>query len=140
MFVTRASRHDRVDLAEFYASQGWETDDLAKGAAYIARDGRIVGSVRLLEVAPQTVIVEDVVVASDRREEGIGRRLMQTAMNSRGGRLYLCCHPEYLGFYGHFGFTEVPFEELPEPVAEYFRSTGDYPTEPGHIHHFLTAR
>ncbi len=140
MFITRATRHDRADLAEFLAAHDFGDADLTEGTAFVARDGGIVGCARLIEVAPQTVVVEDVVVRTDRRDEGIGRRLMQAAMNSRGGTLFLCCHPEGLGFYSHFGFTEVAIEDCPDAVVDHWRKTGDYPTEPGHVHHYLKAR
>ncbi len=141
MFITRATRHDQGDREAFFESDGWG-DPPKKGTAFIARDGRIVGNLTLIEVAPQTVIVEDVLVAETHRKKGIGRQLMHAAMNSRGGKLYLCCHPERLQFYGHFGFTEVPFDELPEPVKEFFIDDGAAPHQiaEGHVHHFLTAR
>lgn len=142
MFITRATRHDKSDLEEFFAAEQWDDPVLDQGVGFIARDGAIVGNVRLIEVEPQTVIVEDVLVKSDRRGQGIGADLMRAAMNSRGGTLYLCCHPERLRFYGDLGFSEMAFEELPEPVRTYFQEHGDSPDKlpADHIHHFLTAR
>lgn len=143
MFITRATRHDQADRIEFFKANEWDhhTGSL-KEVAYIARDGGIVGNVSLLEVDPQTLIIEDVVVAQDRRGEGIGRRLMQAAMNSRGGKLYLCTHPEEKSFYEKLGFTEVPFDELPERIRQLVIEDDAAPhqLESGHIHHFLTAR
>lgn len=139
MFITRATRHDRADLDDFYARNEWEPVPAA-GTSFLARDGGVVGAARLIEVAPQALVVEDAVVDRPRRREGIGTSVMRAAMNSRGGTLYLSCHPDALEFYGRLGFAEVDFESLPQPVAEYFRSTGDYPTKPGHVHHFMKAR
>lgn len=142
MFITRATRHDKSDLEDFFLSQEWADPVLDKGTAYIARDGAIVGNVRLIEVAPQTVIVEDVVVRSDKRGQGLGTRLMQAAMAGKGGTLYLCCHPERLRFYRDLGFSVVEFESQPEDVRAYFQQHGDAPPElpPGHVHHFMKAR
>lgn len=142
MFITRATRHDAADLEEFFEAEEWDDPVLDKGVAFIARDGAIVGNVRLIEVEPQTVVVEDVLVKSDRRGDGLGANLMQAAMNGRGGTLYLCCHPERLRFYGDLGFGEMPFDELPESVQAYFREHGDSPDKvpPDHIHHFMKAR
>lgn len=143
MFITRATRHDQADRIEFFESHGW---DYHKGhlkeIAFIARDGGIVGNVTLLEVDPQTLIVEDVVVEESRRGEGIGRQLMQAAMNSRGGKLYLCCHPETLGFYERFGFTEMPFDQLPDEIKKLMEADEAAPHQipEDHVHHFLTAR
>lgn len=142
MFVTRATRHDKADLEDFFANEKWDDPILDKGVAFIARDGGIVGNVRLIEVEPQTVVVEDVLVKEDRRGGGIGAQLMRAAMISRGGTLYLCCHPERMRFYNDLGFTETPFDDLPESVQAYFREHGDSPDKlpPDHIHHFLKAR
>ncbi len=142
MFITRATRHDRSDLEEFFAAQQWDDPVLDRGAAYIARDGAIVGNVRLIEIEPQTVIVDDVLVKDDRRGAGIGAQLIKAAMNSRGGTLYLCCHPERLRFYRDLGFGEVSFEELPGSIQAYFTERGDAPSElpPDHVHHFMKAR
>lgn len=143
MFITRATRHDQADRLQFFAEHEWDHHSgTLKEIPFIARDGGIVGNVSLLEVDPQTLIVEDVVVHKDRRGEGIGRGLMQAAMNSRGGTLYLCCHPETVGFYAKFGFTEKPFDELPERIQELMIEDEAAPHQlaEGHVHHFLTAR
>lgn len=142
MFITRATRHDKADLEEFFKSEDWDDPVLDRGIAYIARDGAVVGNVRLIEVAPETVIVEDVLVKEDRRGQGLGERLMKAAMAGKGGTLYLCCHPERLRFYTDLGFTELPFDDQPEDVRAYFQQHGDAPPElpPGHVHHFMKAR
>jgi N-acetylglutamate synthase-like GNAT family acetyltransferase len=142
MFITRATRHDKADLEEFFKAEEWGDPVLDQGVAFIARDGAIVGNVRLIEIDPQTLIVEDVLVKSDRRGAGIGANVMQAAMNSRGGTLYLCCHPERIRFYTDLGFSEMPFEELPDPIKAYFEEHGDSPDKlpPDHIHHFMKAR
>ena len=127
-------------MAELLRASEWRELDLDRGTYFIARDGTVAGLVQMVDVAPQTIVVAGVIVDSARRGEGIGRQLMQASMNAKGGTLYLCCHPERLDFYDHFGFTDVPFESLPEPVAEYFREVGDYPAPPGHEHHYLKAR
>lgn len=141
MFITRASRHDKADIKEFLASEGgWEKVNVDRGTALIAREGAIVGHARLIEVAPQMVVVEEVLVKGDRRGQGLGRRLMEAAMNNKGGKLFLCAHPEHVAFYEKFGFSSVPFDELPAEVQQHHREEGDYPPEEGHEHVFMTAR
>lgn len=140
MLVTRATRHDKSDILELLATNGWEDSPIDKGKIWIARDGKIAGMVRLVEVAPQTVVVDDMLVREDRRGEGIGRRVLEAAMMGMGGSLYLCCHPEYLGFYAKFGFVEVVPDALLQPVADYFAEVGDLPPPEGHVHHFMSAR
>ena len=143
MFITRATRHDEVDVRELLKTNDWEDDlDLKEGTTFMARDGGVVGCVRLIEVAPQVVVIDNVLVHPDRRGAGIGAELLRAAMNSRGGKLYLCCHEERIPFYERLGFTVLPggFDDAPAPVQEYWRKVDDYPTEPGHEHFFLSAR
>jgi N-acetylglutamate synthase-like GNAT family acetyltransferase len=140
MFITRATRHDKEDLIEFLKQGDWQDAPVEAGTAFIARDGGIVGSVRLVETAPQTVIIEEMLVHEDRRGEGIGRQVLQAAMNSRGGKLFLCCHDDVIAFYEKLGFSLIEFEDQPHEVQDYFKAHGDYPTDPGHVHYFMTAR
>lgn len=143
MFITRATRHDKDDLRALLATRDWAEDtNLDEGTAFIARDGGVIGCVRLIEVEPQAVVVDSVLVQEDRRGNGIGTRLMQAAMNSRGGKLFLCCHDDRIAFYERLGFALLAggFEDAPDSVQSYWRRCGDYPTEPGHEHFFLTAR
>ena len=140
MFITRATRHDRDDIQELLSAQGWTDSDLTEGVTYFARDGGVIGCVRLIEVEPQAVVVDDVLVAEPRRGQGIGRDLMKAAMNALGGKLYLCCHDEHIAFYESFGFSLLDKATLPEKVRAYFDRTGDLDPGPDHVHHFMTAR
>ncbi len=140
MFITRATRHDMADVEELLKAHGWEDSDPREGTTFIARDGKVAGCVRLVEVAPHTLVVDDVLVREDRRGEGIGAQLMRAAMNSRGGTLYLCCHADKIDFYKQFGFNEVAPDALLEPVSNYFDKTGDLHPPEGHEHFFMAAR
>ncbi len=140
MFISRASRHDRDDVKELLEAHGWKTDHLTEGTTLIAREGAVTGCIRLVEVEPQKVVLDDFLVQKDRRGQGLGRQLMQAAMNNRGGTLYLCCHDDVIAFYEKFGFEPMPYEELPASVRDYFERVGDYPTSDDHEHFFLKAR
>jgi predicted N-acetyltransferase YhbS len=143
MFITRATRHDKDDIRALLATREWAEDtNLDEGTAFIARDGTVIGCVRLIEVEPQTVVIDNVLVREDKRGSGIGSNLMRAAMSSRGGKLYLCCHDDRIPFYERLGFSLLVngFEEAPVSVQDYWRKVDDYPTEPGHEHFFMTAR
>jgi hypothetical protein len=88
------------------------------------------------------VIIEDVLVDKDRRGAGIGAQVMRAAMNSRGGKLFLCCHPERTAFYQRLGFSELAFDEMPDSVKGWFieGETAPHQIPEGHVHHFMTAR
>jgi N-acetylglutamate synthase-like GNAT family acetyltransferase len=142
MFITRATRHDREDIRELLSTNEWGEDADLEGKAFIARDGKVIGVVRAVEVEPQTVVFDSVLVLEERRGKGIGTQIMQAAMNSQGGTLYLCCHEERMPFYERLGFSLLPngFDDAPESVQAYWRKTDDYPTPEGHEHFFMTAR
>ena len=140
MFITRATRHDRDEVRELVKAQGWSAEYLAEGTTMIARDGPVAGCVRLIEVAPQTVVIDDFIVREDKRGQGIGAQLMKAAMNNRGGTLYLVCHEDVLGFYDKFEFKQTSFDDLPDPVKEYLTRVEDHLHDADHEHFYLTAR
>ena len=142
MFITRATRHDKADIEEFYKEHDWEMSTQGKSVGFVARDGVIVGALQLFEPETNQVIIEDVLVRDGRRGEGIGAQLMKAAMMSRGGKLFLVCHPERRAFYERQGFSERPFDELPESVRDWFinEEAAPHQVEEGHIHLFMTAR
>jgi N-acetylglutamate synthase-like GNAT family acetyltransferase len=140
MFITRATRHDHDDIRELLEAHDWDDHDVTQGVVLIARDGKVAGTVQIIEVAPQTVVVAMLLVRADKRGAGLGRQLMGAAMNNRGGKLYLSCHDNLIPYYEKFGFSVVEPETLPEPVLEFFTAEGDYPSTPDHVHYFMTAR
>ena len=140
MFITRATRHDRDDVRELIEAQGWDPEHLNEGTTLIARDGPVAGCVRLIEVAPQTVVIDDLLVREDKRGQGVGAQLMKAAMNNRGGTLYLVCHEDVIPFYERFDFTRTTFEDLPEPVKDYLNRVEPDLHTSDHDHFYLTAR
>lgn len=141
MFITRATRHDHDAIRELLATRGWDDDtDLKEGIAYFAREGSVVGCVRLIEVAAQTLMVDSVLVHDDKRNQGIGTALMKAAMNAKGGTMYLCCHEEVIPFYEHFDFAPVPLEDCPPEAITYWEKVEDVPAPEGHTHFYLKAR
>jgi N-acetylglutamate synthase-like GNAT family acetyltransferase len=140
MFITRATRHDKADVKDLFEEHGWGDSSVDVGTIFMARDGGVVGCVKLVEVAPQTVVVDDMLVSAARRRQGIGADLMRAAMNSRGGTMWLCCHEENISFYERFGFAAVSESELPELVVTYLESVNDMPAPEGHVHYFMKAR
>jgi N-acetylglutamate synthase-like GNAT family acetyltransferase len=124
VFVTRATRHDASDIADLLTVHGSAVGEPSSGTFFVAREGAVVGCVRLWEVAPQVLVVRDVMVAAERRGEGVGAQLMQTAMNSRGGRLYLRCGEGEGPFFERLGFAAVEPAELPDAVVAHFDAHG----------------
>jgi predicted N-acetyltransferase YhbS len=143
VFITRATRHDHDDIRALLATNEWEDDfEPKRGKSYIARDGGVIGHLQLVEVEPQMVVIDQVLVLEGKRGKGVGTQLMQAAMNSLGGRLYLCCHEERIAFYERLGFELLAngYDDAPDPVQAFWREIDDWPTEEGHEHFFMTAR
>ncbi|MDQ3660203.1 MAG: GNAT family N-acetyltransferase [Actinomycetota bacterium] len=124
MFISRATRHDLPDIEELLQRHDWKVPDLKSGTFFFAREGAVLGCLRFIEVAPQTVIVQDMVVDASRRGQGVGEQLMKAAMNSRGGTLYLRCYADLVPYYERFEFAAVERDDLPEPVTAFFDGAG----------------
>jgi N-acetylglutamate synthase-like GNAT family acetyltransferase len=106
----------------------------------VAREGAIVGALTLIELDPQTIVLEDVLVDPARRGQGLGGQLLQAALNSRGGTMFLCCHSERVAFYERLGFHDESFDQLPAAVQQFMRDDGAYPFTADHVHYFMKAR
>ncbi len=136
MFISRATRHDLPDIEELLQRHDWKVSDLKAGTFFFAREGAVAGCIRFIEVAPQTVIVQDMVVDAKRRGQGVGEQLMKAAMNSRGGTLYLRCYDDLVPYYERFEFAALDNAELPEPVTAFFADAGPLEGDT----HYLKAR
>ena len=121
MFVTRAGRHDKSDLKEFIEAQRGGEVDISESTAMTAREGSIVGCIRLIEVEPGTLVYDDVLVA-DSHDETVAKQLIQAAMNNKGGTIFTAVPAAETDLFSSFGFASIDRAEAPEPVAEYWSS------------------
>ena len=128
MFVTRAGRHDKSDLKEFIEARRGGEVDLAEGTAMIAREGSIVGCIRLIEVESGTLVYDDVLVAEG-RDETVVKQLIQAAMNNKGGTIFAAVPAAETDLFIEFGFARIDPSDAPKPVTAYWashdRSAGD---------------
>ena len=121
MFVTRAGRHDKSDLKGFIESRRDGEVDISEGTAMIAREGSIIGCIRLIEVEPDSLVYDDLLVAEG-RDDGVARQLVQAAMNNKGGRLFAAAPPAESDLFTSFGFEPIDRSDAPEPVTGYWDS------------------
>jgi len=121
MFVTRAGRHDRADLKEFIASRRGGEVDIAEGTAMIAREGAIIGCIRLIEVESGTLVYDDVLV-EEGRDETVAKQLIQAAMNNKGGTIFAAVPATETDLFAGFGFAPIDRSDEPEPVIAYWNS------------------
>ena len=121
MFVTRAGRHDRSDLKQFIESRRGGEVDMAEGTAMIAREGAIIGCIRLIEVESGTLVYDDVLVAEG-RDETVTKQLIQAAMNNKGGTIFVAVPAAETNLFIEFGFAPIDPTDAPKPVTEYWGS------------------
>ncbi len=128
MFVTRAGRHDRSDLKEFIEARRGGEVDMTEGTAMIAREGSIIGCIRLIDVDSGTLVYDDVLVAEG-RDETVAKQLIQAAMNNKGGTIFAAVPANETDLFAGFGFAPIDQSDAPEPVTAYWafhdRSGGD---------------
>jgi N-acetylglutamate synthase-like GNAT family acetyltransferase len=121
MFVTRAGRHDRAELKEFIESRRGGEVDTTQGTAMIAREGSIIGCIRLIELESGTLVYDDVLVAEG-RDEGVAKQLIQAAMNNKGGTIFTAVPGAQSELFTGLGFGPIEVSNVPEPVREYWDS------------------
>ncbi|MGH2776951.1 MAG: hypothetical protein ACRDJT_16180 [Actinomycetota bacterium] len=121
MFVTRAGRHDRPDLKDFIETRRGGEVDITEGTAMIAREGSIIGCIRLIEVDSKTLVYDDVLVAEG-RDATIAKQLIQAAMNNKGGTIFAAVPAAETGTFTGFGFAPLERSDAPLPVGEYWDS------------------
>lgn len=135
MFVTRAGRHDKADLKEFIEKVTGAEVDLSVGTAMIAREGVIIGCIRLIEVEPGALVFDDVLVAEG-RDRAIAKQLIQAALNNQGGTVYAGVGETVAALFDDFGFAPIDRDEAPAGVTAYWEST----TSPAGSLGYLKAR
>jgi len=136
--IGRGSPQDLPGVRELLLAEGWDVDHVTEGEVFVARQGGVVGCVRVIEVGAGLFLVDDVMVRADRRGSGLGADLMRAALAERDGTAYLACHPERIAFYTRLGFGEDAPDRLPPPVRDYFRRSGDLAdSEHAREHHFM---
>ncbi|MGH2735850.1 MAG: hypothetical protein ACRDKZ_09740 [Actinomycetota bacterium] len=123
MFVTRAGRHDKADLQEFVSTLRGEAVDTSQGTAMIAREGAIVGCLRIIEVEPNTLVYEDLLVGEG-RDESVARQLLQAAMNNKGGTIFAAVPLQQVALLEELGFTILEAAGAPERVRARWGESG----------------
>jgi len=121
LFVTRVGRHDKADLKDFIERESGAEVDLSLGTAMIAREGVIIGCIRLIEVEPGTLVFDDVLVAEG-RDLAIAKQLIQAALNNQGGTVYVTVDETAAALFDDFGFAPIDRDEAPAGVTAYWDS------------------
>ena len=111
-----------AQLCDLYAGEWWTADRtpadvgrmLAASAVVVAlvhrADDRLVGFARVLTDDTYVALVLDVIVAADRRREGLGAMIMEAVFShprlAGVASVELTCQQGLAPFYRRFGFTD----------------------------------
>jgi GNAT superfamily N-acetyltransferase len=82
---------------------------------WVAQQGEIAAALCLRPVAGGQWLTS-LLVAPAMRRQGLARQLIEQALGSYGGPVWLFCQPQLQAFYQRLGFTDCPL--LPTPLAE----------------------
>jgi predicted GNAT family N-acyltransferase len=113
--ISIADARGRSEVEAFYRDQlGRDVPLEADQQVILARDGdAVVGALRLCPEGG-TLLLRTVVVAKERRGQGIGRALLSEASRAIGDRECWCFPWSYLeAFYGAIGLVRVPESAVP---------------------------
>ncbi|MFN2545214.1 MAG: GNAT family N-acetyltransferase [Actinomycetota bacterium] len=137
MELGRARPEDVPLIEALLRANDWDLRDIGSGVWFVARDGdEPVGTVRITDI-DDVRYVDDVLVAADRRGDGIGASLMRVVLEDRRALSYLVCHDERIAFYERLGYTRVDESDAPDAVREHAVGTEDLPSRPDHVHHLM---
>lgn len=102
-------------LGKFYRSHRCSIRASAEGLLWVARTPDIVAGLCLTASAHGHWLT-GLFVAPAWRSQGIAGHLIQRAVDSVEGPVWLFCHPQLQGFYQRLGFTPEP--ALPQPLRD----------------------
>jgi GNAT superfamily N-acetyltransferase len=120
---------------ELLESEGF-TPDIERGiwmGAFV--DGDLAGWLRVFGEEGAWMI-EDVYVLPPYRRSGLASALLAQAQNGRE-ELWLICDDEMVPFYEDRGYTLMPKEAFPEPLATLYRAKSEWPAGTDHNHNAL---
>lgn len=90
--------------------------DISVNQFMLAKDGdRLIGCIRIKELAKDCLELASLVVMPEYRKQGIGSQLVKTILSKEKRRpIYLLCSTQQQGFYERNGFELMGVDILPE--------------------------
>jgi N-acetylglutamate synthase-like GNAT family acetyltransferase len=118
MFIRPAIEADRAAILSLMRPGDFNRINLRPACFLVAEEaGQVIGIGQIKRHRDGTPELASLVVAADRRSEGIGQALVQALVASHQGPLYLFCLAELEGFYARLGFRRVERAQLPRLLA-----------------------
>lgn len=122
MLIRPATEGDRSAILSLMRSGDYNRINLRPACFMVAEDGgQVIGIGQIKRHRDGTPELASLVVAADRRGEGIGGAIVRTLVarhqEDHGGPLYLFCLAELESFYERLGFRSVMRQRLPRLLA-----------------------
>ncbi|WP_409298529.1 GNAT family N-acetyltransferase [Pseudomonas sp. KCJK8993] len=113
--ISQLAETSRPLLNKFYRQHRSSMRASTDGQLWVLRDGEILAGMSLSPVA-QGYWLTGLFVAPPHRGQGLAGRLLDGALGSLQGPVWLFCHPDLAPWYQRLGFVAAP--RLPQPLAE----------------------
>lgn len=118
MLLRPATEADRSAILGLMRPGDYNRVNLQPNCFLVAEDaGTVIGIGQIKRHRDGTPELASLVVAAERRGEGIGRALVQALVARHQGPLYLFCLAALASFYTALGFQQVARRHLPLTLA-----------------------
>ena len=118
MIIRPATEADRAAILGLMRPRDYNRINLRPECFLVAEEARIIiGIGQIKRHRDGTPELASLVVAAERRGEGIGQALVRALVARHHGPLYLFCLATLAGFYAALGFQRVERRHLPLTLA-----------------------
>lgn len=118
MFIRPATEADRTAILRLMRPRDYNRINLQPSCFVVAEDaGEIIGIGQIKRHRDGAPELASLVVAPERRGEGIGSAIVRTLVASHHGPLYLFCLAALESYYACLGFHQVERRQLPRLLA-----------------------
>jgi amino-acid N-acetyltransferase len=123
--IRPATEADRAAIRHLMRPRDYNRIRLKPHCFVIAEDaGRVIGIGQIKRHWEGTPELASLVVAADRRGEGVGSAIVRALVERHTGLLYLFCLAALEGYYAQFGFRRSLRAELP-PLLAFIHGLGN---------------
>jgi len=99
------------------------------------RAGELLGTASLVEVSPEVVYIDALVVRRDSRGHGLGSVMLQRLLQGRDAIWWIECRDERVSFFERNGFVAANEQAFPQGVRDFVARPGAIPS--GRRHNFM---
>lgn len=118
MFIRPATEADRRTILGLMRPRDYNRINLRPACFLVAEEeGKVIGIGQIKRHRDGTPELASLVVAAERRGQGVGQALVRALVARHQGPLYLFCLATLESFYATLGFQQVARRQLPLTLA-----------------------